>query len=88
MTGINFKLLEVDLDTGKNRVLDVTDDVGKFLGGSGLGAKLVWDLVPPGADPLGPQNILHVGVGPAVQIAAAAAVDALQLPQRRAQREP
>ncbi|NPV56627.1 MAG: aldehyde ferredoxin oxidoreductase family protein [Anaerolineae bacterium] len=29
-----------------------------FLGGRGLGAKLVYDLVPPGADPLGPDNVI------------------------------
>lgn len=64
MSNIRFRLLEVDLTTGKNRVLDVTEDVLKYLGGSGLGNKLVWDLVPQGIDPLGPENILYIGVGP------------------------
>jgi aldehyde:ferredoxin oxidoreductase len=64
MSDIRFRLLEVDLTTGESRVLDVTDDLLKYLGGSGLGNKLVWDLVPQGTDPLGPGNILHIGVGP------------------------
>jgi aldehyde:ferredoxin oxidoreductase len=64
MADIKFNLLEVDLTAGTSRVLDVTEEVKVYLGGSGLGAKLVWDLVPAGADPLGPENILHIGVGP------------------------
>ncbi|OGO30750.1 MAG: hypothetical protein A2Z29_03600 [Chloroflexi bacterium RBG_16_56_11] len=64
MPGIKFNLLEVDLTTGTSRTLDVTDDVKTYLGGCGLGNKLVWDLVPPGTDPLSPGNVLHVGVGP------------------------
>ena len=64
MTEITFSLLEVDLTNGTSRVVDVTEDVKKYLGGRGLANKLIWDLVPQGADPLGPENILHVGVGP------------------------
>lgn len=64
MAEMRFKLLEVDLTHGKSRVIDVTDDVRRFLGGRGLGAKLLWDRVPIGSDPLGPENILYFGVGP------------------------
>jgi aldehyde:ferredoxin oxidoreductase len=64
MNEIKFSLLEVDLTNETSRIVDVTEDVGKYLGGRGLANKLLWDLVPPGADPLGPQNILHFGVGP------------------------
>ncbi len=64
MAEIKFNLLEVDLTHGTSRVVDVTEDVKKYLGARGLANKLIWDLVPPGADPLGPDNILHVGVGP------------------------
>ena len=59
-----FNMLEVNLTTGNNRVIDVTEDVEKYLGGNGLGNKLVWDLVPKGTDPISPDNILHIGVGP------------------------
>ena len=59
-----FKLLEVDLTNKKTKVVDVTEDVKRFLGGRALGAKLLWDRVPPQADPLGEDNILYFGVGP------------------------
>jgi len=64
MSGMKFNLLEVDLTQETSRVVDVTEDVEKYLGARGLANKLIWDLVPQGADPLGPDNILHVGVGP------------------------
>lgn len=64
MTEMRFHLLEVDLSRGKANVLDVTEDVVKYLGGRGLGAKLLWDRVPQGADPLSPENVLYFGVGP------------------------
>jgi aldehyde:ferredoxin oxidoreductase len=64
MAETTMRLLEVDLSAGTSRVLDVTNDVKKYLGGRGLANKLIWDLVPQGADALGPDNILHVGVGP------------------------
>ncbi|MDP2718362.1 MAG: aldehyde ferredoxin oxidoreductase N-terminal domain-containing protein [Dehalococcoidia bacterium] len=59
-----FHLLEVDLTRGSSRVVDMTNDVKKFVGGRGLGAKILWDRVPKGADPLGPDNVLYFGVGP------------------------
>jgi len=64
MAEITFNLLEVDLTSKKSKVLDVTADVKTYLGGNGLGNKLIWDLVPPGTDPLSQENILHIGVGP------------------------
>jgi aldehyde:ferredoxin oxidoreductase len=35
-----------------------------FLGGRGLGARLLWDLVGPEVDPLAPENVLIVATGP------------------------
>jgi aldehyde:ferredoxin oxidoreductase len=64
MGEIRFKLLDVDLTSKASKVVDVTEDVKQYLGGNGLGNKLIWDLIPKGADPLGPDNILHIGVGP------------------------
>ncbi len=64
MSQMKFKLLEVDLTEEKIEVLDVTEQVREYLGGRGLGAKLLWDMVPQGADPLGVENILYLGVGP------------------------
>lgn len=64
MAEMKFNLLEIDLTTGKHRVVDVTGDMRMYIGGRGMGAKLLWDRVPQGADPLSPENILYFGVGP------------------------
>ena len=64
MSEIKFNMLEVDLAKETSRVVDVTEDVKKYLGARGLANRLIWDLVPQGSDPLGPDNILHIGVGP------------------------
>jgi aldehyde:ferredoxin oxidoreductase len=64
MKETKFNLLEIDLGTGEKTVVDVTKDVKKYLGGRGLGAKLLWDRVPEGTDPLSAENILYLGVGP------------------------
>ena len=64
MAEIKFSLLEVDLTREISRVIDVTEDVKKYLGARGLANKLLWDQMPPGTDPLSPDNILHIGVGP------------------------
>lgn len=64
MAEIKFSLLKVDLTEGTSCVIDVTEDVQKYLGARGLANKLIWDLVPQGTDPLSAGNILHVGVGP------------------------
>jgi aldehyde:ferredoxin oxidoreductase len=61
-------MLDVDLTTGESRIVDVTDDVRLYLGARGLANKLIWDHVPQGADALGPDNILHIGVGPVTGI--------------------
>ena len=63
MSEMKFNMLEVDLTRETSRVVDVTEDVEKYLGARGLANKLIWDMVPQGADPLGQDNILHVGVG-------------------------
>jgi aldehyde:ferredoxin oxidoreductase len=41
-----------------------------FVGGKGFGAKLLYDLVPVGADPLGPENVLMFLTGPLTATAA------------------
>ncbi|MFB3887425.1 MAG: aldehyde ferredoxin oxidoreductase N-terminal domain-containing protein [Thermodesulfobacteriota bacterium] len=64
MAEMKFHLLEINLSTGKKEVRDVTSEMRKFIGGRGMGAKIMWDRVPENADPLGPENILYFGVGP------------------------
>jgi aldehyde:ferredoxin oxidoreductase len=57
-------LLHVNLTTGDiaRKPLD-EEKVLKYLGGRGFNARLLWDLVSPGADPLGPENVLIFGTG-------------------------
>src|SRR4030067_1489741 len=64
MADMKYQLLEIDLTTGEKQVHDVSSEMRKFLGGRGMGAKVMWDRVPAGADPLGPENILFFGLGP------------------------
>ena len=61
---MKFQMLEVNLSTQEKKVVDVTEDIRNYLGGRGFGAKVLWDRVPEGADPLGEENVLHIGVGP------------------------
>jgi aldehyde:ferredoxin oxidoreductase len=52
-------LLEVNLTTGKIEKKPLNEaDIIAFAGGRGLGAKMLWDRLPPGADALGPANPL------------------------------
>jgi aldehyde:ferredoxin oxidoreductase len=61
------KLLEVDLSTGKIEKTKIPDsDIKHFLGGRGLGAKILYDRLKPGTDPMSPENILMFMTGPFV----------------------
>lgn len=65
MYGYMGKILFVDLTTGK-----ITEETPgerfyrKYIGGVGLGAKILYERIPAGADPLGPENILGFTTGP------------------------
>ena len=65
MQGWSGKLLDVDLTSGaiQTRSLDA-ELLRLFVGGRGLGARLLWDLVGPGVDALSPQNVLIFATGP------------------------
>lgn len=65
--GYYGKLLEVNLSTGKIEKTRIPDsDIQNFLGGRGLGAKILYDRLKPGTDPLSPENILMFLTGPFV----------------------
>ena len=65
MKGICGKLLEVDLPSGKSKNILISDEmVEKYLGGRGLGARLLFDLLPAKTDPLSPENVLIFLTGP------------------------
>lgn len=64
LIGTSNKILEVDLTQQKFEVTTITDQDRKmYLGGKGLGLKLIYDRMPMDADPLGPDNILAVMPG-------------------------
>ncbi|MCH8160520.1 MAG: aldehyde ferredoxin oxidoreductase family protein [Chloroflexi bacterium] len=56
---INGKILNVDLTARKAEPEEIPEETyRKYLGGYGLGSRLLFDRIPAGADPLGPDNIL------------------------------
>jgi aldehyde:ferredoxin oxidoreductase len=55
--------MKVDLTRNEIITEDITDLQREYLGGIGVNTKLVHDLVPQGADPLGPDNVLVFGAG-------------------------
>jgi len=58
------RILNVDLSTGKTWLEEVDrEDLFLFLGGRGINAKLLYERVPRGIDPLGPDNLLIFGPG-------------------------
>ena len=65
MKGIRGKLLEIDLTSGKSKNIMISDEaIEKYLEGRGLGARLLFDLLPAKTDPLSPENVLIFLTGP------------------------
>jgi len=65
MKGWNGKILRVDLSKKTVKVETYTEETAKkFIGGRGLAVKLLWDELPRGVDPLGPENIIVFATGP------------------------
>jgi aldehyde:ferredoxin oxidoreductase len=63
--GYTGSLLFVNLSDGTIRTEDLPEDLAKqFVGGYGIGARIMYELMKPGADPLGPDNMLALGTGP------------------------
>jgi aldehyde:ferredoxin oxidoreductase len=62
--GFWSRICTVDLSAGTVDFQDLDkDQYRRFLSGIGLGAKVLWDRMAPGADPLGPGNILGFTTG-------------------------
>jgi len=63
--GYMGKLLWVDLSKGKISEEILDEKLARdYIGGYGIGARLIYDRQKPGADPLGPENILGFITGP------------------------
>ena len=60
----NGKILNIDLSAGTIDTEHLPEEMyRKYLGGYGLGARLIFDRIPQGADPLGPDNVLGLFPG-------------------------
>jgi len=65
MNGWAGKVLDIDLTTGQIREYPLDEKKARlFLGGRGLGARLLWDEVGPEVEPLSPANVLIFAAGP------------------------
>lgn len=65
MYGYWNKFIRVDLSKKTFSIESINEDIlRKYLGGSGLGAKMLYDEVDVGADPLGPENRIYFFTGP------------------------
>jgi len=63
--GYAGKILFVDLSSRKIKTEPLDKGLAeKFIGGPGLGFKLLYDSLKPGTDPLSPENPVAIGIGP------------------------
>jgi aldehyde:ferredoxin oxidoreductase len=59
------KVLDIDLTNRKVSDYPLDRDLATgFIGGRGINGKMLFDLVRPDTDPLGPENVLIIGTGP------------------------
>jgi len=65
MFGYCGKILVADLSKTEITTLPIDEGIAtKFIGGSGYASRLLYDLIDPEADPLGPDNMLLFMTGP------------------------
>jgi len=58
------QILDIDLSSGQTAVEELpVEELLRFLGGRGIAAKILYEQVPPGIDPLGPENVLIFNPG-------------------------
>jgi len=65
LQGYAGRILHVDLTTGKTHVEPLNEEYAKkYIGGIGLGIRLLLDHSKPGVDPFSPENPLILATGP------------------------
>jgi len=65
LKGYNGKVLFVDLTSGSVKEENLPEKMYRdFIGGQGLGVRILYERMKPKADPLGPDNMLGFLVGP------------------------
>lgn len=63
--GYAGSILYIDLTSGKVRNMSLDPElVRTLIGGYGINNKLAYDLMPPGIEPLSPENLIIIGAGP------------------------
>lgn len=63
--GYTGNILDIDLSSGSIKNLSLNkEDAKQFIGGKGLGAKILYDNLDKGVDPLGDENIIIFITGP------------------------
>jgi aldehyde:ferredoxin oxidoreductase len=62
--GWSGKVLHVDLSTGRTWSEDTIENYKDYLGGTGIGYKVMWDEVPAGTGPYDPVNRIIFATGP------------------------
>ncbi len=64
MNGVNQRVLKIDLTNQKTQVVDIDDTIYMQFGmGAGIGSYFLYKEVPPGIDPLGPDNVIIISPG-------------------------
>ena len=65
MNGSENSIIRVDLTEGTITRESLTEDMARdYIGGIGIGVRVVYDEVPPGVDALEPENRLVFAVSP------------------------
>ncbi|HZD42647.1 MAG TPA: aldehyde ferredoxin oxidoreductase N-terminal domain-containing protein, partial [Methanomicrobiales archaeon] len=65
MDGYSGKILHVDLTRGDIRAEEYPNEWRSlYIGGRGLGTRLLLDAIDPRIDPMSPQNVLIFSAGP------------------------
>ncbi len=67
LPGTHGRILDIDLTAGDIKRADLDPSlVLDYLGGRGLGTRLLYDGMDPAADPLGPDNLIVIATSPLV----------------------
>ncbi len=64
MHGYAGKYLRINLTDGSIRKEAFPENLIEYIGGTGICARILWDELKPGIDPLSPDNILIMATGP------------------------
>ncbi len=60
-----LKMIKIHLSSAEISSMPVPEELERdYMGGEGIGTRLIWDMVPPKADPLGPNNAIVFASAP------------------------